>query len=336
MRAVAARDVDHPHLVGGQVVDRPGQVEVAVHDRAEPVAPAGAEGGDGLVHQRGLAGHRLDHRRVVLDRGAVAHRVVHGAGRLGQPLVPGHEQRRQQLRRQRPVLAVAAAVARVGLLGEVHDDHAAVDGDHPVLRAGRNAQLLGLRLQDDGGLLGLGDVGVGELVEVHQRQERGGDDRRRAAQPDSERDVGAVLDGEVAPRQVDAAIPAVAVQADDERLDQADAAVVPEAGAVADQRLRVVEGGAVSVARHHRQARGLVDGGLRAEGVEQERDHLAAEDVGRIADQPGSGIGGSVDHHRAPKVSAAAGRVNSATREGAGRHHRRIVATVTGLWYYDA
>ena len=61
-------------------------------------------------------------------------------------------------------------------------------------------------------------------------------------------------------------VPAVAVQADDERLDQADAAVVPEAGAVADQRLRVVEGGAVSVARHHRQARGLVDGGLRAEG----------------------------------------------------------------------
>ena len=64
-----------------------------------------------------------------------------------------------------------------------------------------------------------------------------------------------VLDGEVATRQVDAAVPAVAVQADDERLDQADAAVVPEAAAVADQRLRVVEGRAVAVARHHRQAR---------------------------------------------------------------------------------
>ena len=25
------RDVDHPHLVGGQVVDRPPQIEVAVH-----------------------------------------------------------------------------------------------------------------------------------------------------------------------------------------------------------------------------------------------------------------------------------------------------------------
>ena len=34
----AARDVDYPHLVGGQVVDRPAQVEVAVHDGAELVA----------------------------------------------------------------------------------------------------------------------------------------------------------------------------------------------------------------------------------------------------------------------------------------------------------
>ena len=150
---------------------------------------------------------------------------------------------------------MSAAVARARLLGEVHDDHAAVDGDHPVLRAGGDAQLLGFRLQDDGGLLGLGDVGVGELVEVHQRQEHGGDDRRGAAQADPERDVGGVLDGEVAPRQVDAAVPAVAVQADDERLDQADAAVVPEAGAVADQRFRVVEGRAVAGAGHYRQAR---------------------------------------------------------------------------------
>ena len=77
-------------------------------------------------------------------------------------------------------------------------------------------------------------------------------------------------------------------------------------------RLRVVEGRAVAVARHHSEEGRLVDGGLRAEGVEQERDDLAAEDVGRIADQPGPGVGGSADHHRAPKVSAAAGAVNSA------------------------
>ena len=177
-----------------------------------------------------------------------------------------------------------AAVARAGLLGEVHDDHAAVDGDHPVLRTGRDAQLLGLGLQDDAGLLRLGDVGVSQLVEVHECHEYGRNDRRRAAQAHTERDVGVVLDGEVAPRQVDAAAPAVAVQADDERLDQPDAAVVAEAGAIADQRVGVVEGRAVAIARHHRQARRLVDGGLRAKGVEQERDHLAAEDVGRIAD----------------------------------------------------
>ena len=64
--------------------------------------------------------------------------------------------------------------------------------------------------------------------------------------------------------------PAVAVQADDKRLDQADSTVVSEAVAVADQRLGVVEGRAVAVARHHSEEGRLVDGGLRAERVEQE------------------------------------------------------------------
>ena len=166
-------------------------------------------------------------------------------------------------------------------------------------------------LQDDAGLLRLGDVGVCQLIEVHECHKHGRNDRRRAAEADPERDVGVVLDREVAPRQVDAPRPAVAVQAHDERLDQPHAAVVTEPAAVAEQGLRVVEGRAVAGARHHGQAWRLVDGGLRAEGVEQERDDLAAEDVGRIADQPGPGVGGSADHHRAPKVSAAAGAVNS-------------------------
>ena len=39
----------------------------------------------------------------------------------------------------------------------------------------------------------------------------------------SGRDVGRVLDGEVASRQLDTAVPTVAVQADDQRLDQTDA-----------------------------------------------------------------------------------------------------------------
>ena len=94
MRAVAARDVDHPHLIGGQVVDGSAKIEVAVHDGAEPVALAGVQDGDRLVHQLRLAGHGVDDGRVMLDRGAVAHGVVHGPGGLGQAFVPGHEQRR--------------------------------------------------------------------------------------------------------------------------------------------------------------------------------------------------------------------------------------------------
>ena len=49
------------------------------------------------------------------------------------------------------------------------------------------------------------------------------DGRRTHSGPDVRR----VLDGEVASRQLDAAVPAVAGHADDERLDQTDAADRP-------------------------------------------------------------------------------------------------------------
>ena len=84
-----------------------------------------------------LRANRLDHRRVVLDGGAVAHGVVHGAGGLGRAARP------------RPRTAAAAGPAAGsrladrrcarGLHRKVHDDHAAVDRDHPVLRGGRDA-----------------------------------------------------------------------------------------------------------------------------------------------------------------------------------------------------
>lgn len=58
------------HLVGRQVVGRASPVEVAVHDRTEPLQPAGLQRGDGFVHQGGLASHRIDDGRIVLDHGA--------------------------------------------------------------------------------------------------------------------------------------------------------------------------------------------------------------------------------------------------------------------------
>ena len=58
-------DVDHPHLIGGQVVDRPAQVEVAIHDRAQPVAVAGAEGGEVSLFDWDEIGNRI----AALSRG---------------------------------------------------------------------------------------------------------------------------------------------------------------------------------------------------------------------------------------------------------------------------
>ena len=200
-----------------------------------------------------------------------------------------------------PVVAVAAAVAGVGAGGEVHRHHPAVDGYHAVLRSGADPQLDGLRLQDDVGLLGPGDVRLGQLVELHQGAEHRRDDRRGSAQPHPEGDVAVILDGTVAPRQRDAAFAAVVVEAHQEGLDQANPAVVAKLAPAADERRHVVEAGGVTRVRQHRQAFRLVQRDTGGERVEQQGDHLAAEQVGRVADESGPRAGGAADGRRRSK-----------------------------------
>ena len=99
--ALLAGGGDHAHLLRRQIVYRTAQVEVAVHDRAEAGGVASPQRRQRLVDQRRLAGHRFGNGGIVLHLRPVAHHVVYGAGRLGKPLVPGNEQQRQQVCRQR-------------------------------------------------------------------------------------------------------------------------------------------------------------------------------------------------------------------------------------------
>ncbi len=90
------------------------QVEVAVHDRSEPVAVGGAEGVDRIVHQI-----RFDLR---LSRRSPAGRARPRRGQrnalctvpedLGQPFLPAHEQRRQQLRPAKGLLRLQPTAYR--------------------------------------------------------------------------------------------------------------------------------------------------------------------------------------------------------------------------------
>ena len=109
-----------------------------------------------------------------------------------------------------------------GLL-EVHEDESVVDLDHAVLEAAVDAQLLALRLQADRRLVLERNR---HLVELHQRLQHRGADRRGAGEADETRDVDAVLDREVALRKRDAVGLAVLEEPLGDGLQEADAAVV--------------------------------------------------------------------------------------------------------------
>ena len=110
-----------------------------------------------------------------------------------------------------------------------------------------------------------------------------------------------ILDGTVAPRQRDAAFAAVVVEAHQEGLDQANPAIVAKLAPAADERRHVVEAGGVTRVRQHRQAFRLIQRDTGGERVEQQGDHLAAEQVGRVTDESGPCAGGAVDGRRRSK-----------------------------------
>ena len=133
-------------------------------------------------------------------------------------------------------------------------------------------------------------------VERHQRPEARGDDRAGTRHADLRRNV-AAYDGEISSVEVDAALPAIVVEALDRGLEQAQPTVVAELPDILGERRDPLKGRVVALGRQDLQIWRLVEHHLRFEILHDERDRLAVVAVGRIADQPGSWKRCGADYH---------------------------------------
>ena len=91
-----------------------------------------------------------------------------------------------------------------------------------------------------------------------------------------------VFDGAVAAWQGDAALTAAVVKAHQDGFDQAQPPVIAMLTPVAHQLRYVVEAGSVPRVGQYCQACRLVQGDAGRERIEQQGDHLAAKQVGRV------------------------------------------------------
>jgi len=195
------------------------------------------------------------------------------------------------------LLVMAVALLGEVFLAEIHEHHAFVGLDHPVLETGGDAEFLGFHRKDEVGEHGGADA---HTVVGHQSAEAGGDDGARSGHADVVRDVGVVADGEVVGVETDAALPAVVVKPFHRGLEEAQAAVISERPRVFHQIADAFETHFVAPGRFDDQLRRFPKGNFRRKIADDERDRLAVVAVGRIADQAGTGVGsGADDHERA-------------------------------------
>ena len=195
------------------------------------------------------------------------------------------------------VFAVAPPLHQIAR--EIHVNQAFVHENHAVLQTRVHAQFPGFGFERQVGLDRLRNL---DFVKAHQSAQRRGDDRRRAAQPQPQRDVRFVFDGEIAVVQGDAPGGAVSGKTHQQRADEADASVVP-----APERRLAEVGEVLPDGDIHRRGldfepRAGIEQDAGAEVLEREGDRLAEIAVGRVAQQSGAGVGGSLDH--APKGTA--------------------------------
>jgi len=204
--------------------------------------------------------------------------------------VVGDEQRRQAGRVERLIQPVAVALhAR---FVEIHEHHAFVNLNDAVLESGADVEFLQLHGEDEIRQDRLGNVHAEEL---HQRTDGGGDDGARTGQPDAHRDVGVILDGEIAvQRSAGAAAPVAEFL--DGGLDEADAPVIAVLADVFQKIIHAEKLQPVAVAARNAKARGLVQRHLGAKIPHDKRNGLAVIAVARIADQAGAGVGTGADH----------------------------------------